>query len=383
METNVFLTSCPDYAPEHVQTAVDRILAGFGGTSGIFGDLRGKTVFLKVNLISPVPPERAATTHPAVASAVARRLVEAGARVILGDTCTTANTEAALDRLYRITGMAEAAAGSGAELLRSTEHRTVENPTGLVGRSFDLIAPALDADFIISCAKLKTHGLAYYTGAVKNLFGCIPGLEKAGTHAAHPDKEEFHRLICDLCDYLCPTFSIVDGVVGMEGPGPSNGSPKEAGVLGGAKNPYALDLAMCECISLSPTSVPVLREGVRRGWIPRTANDLTLTGTDLASLRTVFRPAVGGRRVGLAALAVDKVIPPRLITKLREWRSPWPRMTEACVRCGKCAEICPRQTITVESDRAKPDYSRCIRCYCCQEICPADAIKLGRRPRHD
>ncbi len=378
MDDRVFLASCPDYSPDRVQSAVDRILDGFGGTAGIFGELRGRTVFLKVNLVSPVPPERAVTTHPAVAAALARRLAEAGARVVIGDTCTTANTEAALDRLYRITGMTEAAEASGAELMRSTEHRQVKAGN----RTFDLMTAVLDADFLVSCAKLKTHGLAYYTGAVKNLFGCIPGLEKGGTHAANPNKQQFFSVICDLCDFLSPAFSLVDGVVGMEGPGPSNGYPKAAKVLGGAVNPYALDLAMCECVSFSPASVPVLREGEQRGRIPDRASRLTLLGDELSSLKTVFQPAVGGRSVGVIALALGKVIPSQVIVSLREQRAPWPRMTEACVRCGKCAEICPRHTITVGSDRAWPDYSRCIRCYCCQEVCPADAIRLGRRPRH-
>ena len=374
MDKRVYLAECRDYSTANVTEAVGRVLDGFGGTGGIFGELGGKKVFLKVNLLSPVPPERAVTTHPAVAEALAKILADAGAEVTIGDSGTTSCSEQALSRLYRVTGMEQAAANSGAKLVRTISHRRTE-----LG-SLSVMAEALESDFVISVAKLKTHGLAYYTGAVKNLFGCIPGLEKAATHASHPDGRRFNRLLCDLCELIRPAFSIVDGVVGMEGAGPMNGSPKEVGVIGGAVNPYALDLAMCECVCFAPRSVPVLAFAAEDRLIPRSARELELLGgCGFERFKTAFVPAAGGSSVDLASLILGKIAPRRLREAIRERRSPWPVFGERCVGCGQCVKICPRGTISLASGRAQPDYSRCIRCYCCQEICPADAIELARR----
>ena len=380
MDRRVYLAECRDYSAASVKEAVGQVLDGFGGTGGIFRDLTHKKVFIKVNLLSAVPPERAVTTHPAVVEALAQILIDAGAEVTIGDSGTTSAGEQALRRLYRVTGMEEVAQRTGAQLALSVSPRRAEYPAGKVCRSFNIISPVLDADFVISAAKLKTHGLAYYTGAVKNLFGCIPGLEKAGTHASHPDKRRFNRLLCDLCGLVAPAFSIVDGVVGMEGAGPLNGNPKEVGVIGGAVNPYALDLAMCECVSFSPRSIPVLSFAADDRLVPRSAQELDLLGgCETSRFKTEFVPATGGKSVGLAALALGKLAPHRLREAIRERRSPWPLFGDGCVGCGHCAEICPRRTISLSGGKAHPDYTACIRCYCCQEICPAGAITLVRR----
>jgi len=261
----------------------------------------------------------------------------------------------------------------------TTTSRRVEFPDGKAANTFNIITPALDCDFIISASKLKTHGLSYYTGAVKNLFGCIPGLEKAGTHASHPDKNRFNRLLCDLCELLRPAFSITDGVVGMEGAGPTNGTPKAANVIGGAINPYALDLAMCECVSFAAGSVPVLTAAARDGLVPRSARELELIGDRFEPFKTTFTPAAGGSTTGLLSLASGKLLPAALREYIREKRSPWPVFGESCIGCGKCAEICPRQVITLTNGKAQADYTSCIRCYCCQEMCPIGAITLQRR----
>jgi len=101
-------------------------------------------------------------------------------------------------------------------------------------------------------------------------------------------------------------------------------------------------------------------------------------GADLADIEVVG----SGREVRLS------FIPPHNLESLEGRVHPWlvklgrsqlttrPVITAGCVGCGRCAEHCPPQAMTVIGGRVKIDYSRCIRCYCCQELCPADAVRL-------
>ena len=59
---------------------------------------------------------------------------------------------------------------------------------------------------------------------------------------------------------------------------------------------------------------------------------------------------------------------------------PVPRVDiSKCVGCGRCAESCPQQIITIENKRASIGHKNCISCFCCQEMCPAHAIFVKRK----
>lgn len=376
MDKRVFLAGCDEYTEQKVFSAVHRVLEGFGGAEG-FG-VRGKKVLIKSNLLGAHEPSKAVTTHPLVVEALAREFLAAGAEVTIADSPGGPYNEPLLARCYRITGMETAAKNSGASLNFDTSHRRVACD-GEYAKEFDILTPVLEADLVISAAKLKTHGLAYYTGAVKNLYGCIPGLDKAALHAVYADKRVFNRVLVDLCELVKPGFSIVDGVIGMEGPGPSGGTPKFAGVIGGALNPYALDLAMCDVATLPAKLVPMLGEAASRGLCPNDASELDHIGDSPAAYRTEFKPAVGVNKGNNSMGFFASFILPRKVREaIRDRRSPYPVIQQNCVGCGKCAEICPRQIVKIEQKRAVIDYSACIRCYCCHEMCPARAIELKR-----
>lgn len=381
MDNRVFLAGCAEYTEASVFEAVHRMLEGFGGASGF--DVKDKKVLIKANLLGAHEPEKAVTTHPLVIEALAREFIAAGARVTIADSPGGPYSEALLRRCYRITGMERAAERSGASLSFDTTHRRVDC-SGEYCKAFDIITPVLEADFVISAAKLKTHGLAYYTGAVKNLYGCIPGLDKAAMHATYADKRVFNRVLVDLCELVRPGFSVVDGVIGMEGPGPSGGTPKFAGVIGGAVNPYALDLAMCDVAALPAKLVPMLGEAMARGLCPADAKALEYIGEKPDAYRTEFKPAIGVNR-GKNSLTffASHVLPRKMREAMRDRRSPYPVIQSGCVGCGRCAEICPRSVVKLDSGRAKIDYSGCIRCYCCHEMCPARAIELKRGRPND
>ena len=138
--------------------------------------------------------------------------------------------EAVLRSLYEKTGMAAAAAAAGAELSMDSSTRTVSLPEGKVLRQAEIITPVAEADGVIDLCKMKTHVLMSMTGAVKNLFGVIPGLSKVGYHATHPDHETFADVLLDLTGYVKPRLSLMDGILAMEGDGPgSSGTPGRRG----------------------------------------------------------------------------------------------------------------------------------------------------------
>ena len=377
MDKTVSIVYCDSYDTENVDRAVHRLFESFGSISSL--NLGGKRVLLKVNLLSANKPEDAVTTHPAIVAAVARVLIDAGAEVIIGDSPGGVYTQASLSRVYRVCGMEQAARVSGAKLNYDLSYRRVSFPEGKLAQEFDIISPALDADVIFSVCKLKIHGLSYYTGAVKNLFGTIPGLEKAAFHSRFPNRDRFNSVLVDICQLNKPYFSIIDGVIGMEGDGPSGGDPKFVGVIGASFNPYALDMAMCDLVSLPPSQVPVITEAISRGLIPVKVSSLTFIGDDREQRRTRFRPPASGGRSGPLSILLRHILPKRISNSLQSIWSPWPIITDRCIACKKCVEICPRQIITIENDRAVPDYIGCIRCYCCHEICPVNAIDLLRK----
>lgn len=381
MQKKVYLSECKDYRTENVDNAVKRALSAFDLPGSI--DPKGKKVVIKVNLLSAKKPDKAVTTHPEVVASIAREFINAGSEVIIADSPGGLYNQGVMQTVYSTCGMNTAAEESGAKLNFDMGHRSVNFPQGKYAKEFNIISPVLDADFIINVAKLKTHGLAYFTGAVKNLFGTIPGLEKAGFHSKYPNKYKFNGVLIDICEYIKPGISFVDGVIGMEGAGPSGGKVKHVGVIGASLNPYALDLAMSDLVSLPKSKIPILKEATIQELVPEDVGKLEFMGDDPKKFKTTFQPAIEGEARGnpIIFLIVRYLLPNKWKEGLSNKLTPWPKMLDNCIACGKCVEICPRQVIKIEKGKAKPDYSGCIRCYCCHEVCPVQAIDLVKKSK--
>ena len=355
MEHRVFIAKCDDY--EKVTEAVERVLDAFGGveellglTSGSSG--AGKKVLIKPNLLMPRKPEDATTTHPAVVEAVCAAFVKAGADVSIIDSTGGPHTKFVLKLLYGKTGMRDATEKSGAKLSFNTKSKKVSFPEGRILQKFALLAPVLDADLVISLAKAKTHGFMAMTGAVKNMFGCIPGMGKPNLHRKYPKREDFAGMLVDICAFIKPGLSIVDGIYGMEGPGPAGGDPKLLGAVFGGISPYAVDLAQCHLMGLRTDSIYTIAEAVSRGLSPSDPTELQWLGDDKEPLRSNFKPA--SKHKGDAV----------------------PKIKENCTGCGDCMRICPAKCIKMENKLAVIKERDCIRCYCCHEFCTFKAIDL-------
>lgn len=374
----VYLKSGLSYEDtDGLAAAVETLFAQSEAAKRLGPDTR---VLLKPNLLGKHTPDQAVTTHPAVVAAVAQALHRRGVRSItLADSPGGLYNEPNMRGIYRASGLAEVCAAHQIDLWQKTSFG--ERPAG--GRlvaAFSLIDPVLDCDFLINLPKLKTHVMTGMTCAVKNLFGCVPGLQKAELHMRFPQREAFGTMLCDLCGCVKPDLTVADGIVAMEGDGPSGGSPRALGLLLGGEDPFLLDLAAAAVIGIEPAAVPYLAVAIAAGRCPSAFDPAALAPcSDALCPAENFKLPASFAPMNFAA---SVPAPLRWAMPLAvRMAAPRPRITRsACVGCGKCAEICPGHTITLADKKAKIDPAGCIRCFCCHEMCPAKAIKVRGLP---
>ncbi|HOG45623.1 MAG TPA: DUF362 domain-containing protein [Anaerolineae bacterium] len=403
----VALVECDDYAPEHVEAALRRAVDLLGGLGRYVRP--GMRVALKPNLLRAMPPEAATTTHPSVVRAVVRLVQECGATAVIADSPGGPFTPALLRRLYEKTGMRQVAEETGAELNYDTAVARVPNPEGGLLRLVEVIAAVAGADVVINLPKLKTHNLTRLTVATKNLFGVIPGVTKLGYHAKLQDALAFSQGLIDILRCVRPVLSIVDGIVAMDGNGPSGGDPFDGRVLLAGADAVAVDVVAMALVGWEPLTMPAIKVAVEWGLATGRVEDIELLGDPLEGLRFAgFRPgsattvdpgllphglqrlllplieahAVDGRRAGSGEVAAESLDVGTVPAGIRRWATRQlvvaPQAGARCTGCGYCAEHCPVAAIVVNGRRAHMDPKRCIRCYCCHELCPQLAVELHR-----
>ena len=217
-EYPIAFAGAEDYTPEIISPALTRAAEASGFTREM---VAGRRVLLKPNLLMKRRPEEATTTHPLVVEAAARLLLDWGAsEVTIADSPGGPYTRPLLHSIYETCGMTAAARQSGARLNEDTGFTTLRREENRLVREFSIINPVAEADLVVSVCKLKTHSMTTLSGGVKNLFGCIPGLQKPELHLRFPEKADFGEMLVDLALTVKPALTIVDAVVGMEGDGP-------------------------------------------------------------------------------------------------------------------------------------------------------------------
>ncbi len=373
----VSLTRCRAYDPTRMGEALARVLAPLGGMEAFVRP--GERIALKPNLLMGAAPDKGVTTHPAVVEAVAVAVREAGATPVLVESPGSGipYTAATLRRVYRHTGMHSMAERIGLELNVDTRVRAVSHPEARLAKRLDVLAPLLEVDGLISLPKLKTHYFMTFTGAVKNLFGAVPGFAKPGYHAKLEDPARFADMLLDIVTLLRPRLSLMDAVVGLEGDGPGlAGRARQIGLLMASADPVVLDAVACAVVGIAPEQVPVLVAARRRGLWSGAVEDVAVVGGELHAHRIdgFAVPQRAADPAGLGpAVRFERIVRPLV----RELFSPRPRpRQDRCTGCGTCRRACPRQAIAVRGRLARVDDHLCIGCYCCHELCPQAAIDL-------
>jgi ferredoxin len=209
---------------------------------------------------------------------------------------------------------------------------------------------------------------------VKNLFGCIPGLEKAQYHLKVPERADFGDMLVDLMIACKPKLAVMDAIVGMEGDGPAGGTPRQIGAILASPDSVALDVVASSMAGLEPLEVYTNKAAALRALGPSTVSEVEVVGTDWRELAP--------SDFDLPPRDVTARMPAWLGKRLRRWATARPYMASIgyCNRCKKCQDNCPVGAIIVGEDGPVFDDTKCIRCYCCQELCPPQAIGLTTPP---
>lgn len=369
----VSLIKCDDYDYGRVKDAVENSFNNLGGIDNYINP--GERVLLKLNLLMKKRPEEATTTHPVFVKALADVLIKYGAEVIIGDSPGGPFNTSVLKGVYKACGIEEIAEEVGAQLNYNTNAVEMKNEGGLILKKIRAIEVLEDVDKVISVSKLKTHGMMLFTGAVKNMFGIVAGLEKAEYHVRMPNYVDFSNALVDICLAAKPILSFMDGIVGMEGAGPSAGDPRHIGVVIASKSPYHLDVVAAHIIGLDAERIPTVQRCIERGICKGNFEDIELSGDSIKEfvIRDFVVPEI--RSIDL----LDGKIPKFLREILNGLMQPKPIfLHNKCVGCSDCAENCPPRIIEMINNRPEVDLEECIRCFCCQELCPVKAVEIHR-----
>lgn len=331
---------------------------------------RSKRVLLKPNLLGAFPPERAVTTHPALLEAMVRHFLELGKEVWIGDSPGgTANVE----QVWKVCGLSELAERYPVKLVNLST-------SGFRELSWEGIPVKISEVFwqcgiVINIAKYKTHGLVGFTGALKNLYGLVPGLVKSDYHGRYPNSLDFSQLLLALYGLTRNrlSYSFIDGILGMDGIGPSGGRARDFGLLLGARCVSALDFAAARMMGFRLDDIPYLGEALQmdgvlpsRVRVPTSFRDFKLPDVDIRAVRFSNRFL---RRIPRAAHHL-----------VERYYSKRPVISDRCLKCGICVQSCPVQAISAPGKFSLPriDPKKCIKCMCCHEMCPHGAVDIHK-----
>jgi uncharacterized protein (DUF362 family) len=266
---SVSFVRATSYDHAELTAALQDLLAPLGGIAAFVKP--GDRVLLKPNLLTGARPGRECTTRPEVVYCVAQLVQAAGGQPFIGDGPAFGSAR----------GVALA---NGYEPIVEALKLPIIDFQGrryeTVGQTVDpdkagfahllLSKEAMEADVVINLPKVKSHVQLTLTLGVKNLFGCVPGKMKAWWHLeAGKDSQRFGNMLVETARTINPDLTILDGIIGHQGNGPSQGEPRPLGLLAASPHVFALDRAMLEVLATDPAQVPTVAASQRLGVCPQ------------------------------------------------------------------------------------------------------------------
>ncbi|MGL5080635.1 MAG: DUF362 domain-containing protein [Microcoleaceae cyanobacterium] len=259
--TTVSLIQASSYESEDLRSDLDSLLAPLGGIARVVKS--GDRVLLKPNLLTGSRPTRECVTRPEMVAEVARMVLDVGGKPFLGDSPAFGSALG----VATANGYLPWLEPLGVPVVEFRSQR-YQSPS----QDFNhlrLGKEAMEADVVINLPKVKSHAQLTLTLGVKNLFGCVPGKMKAWWHLeAGKDVNRFGAMLVETARMIQPDLTIMDGIIGHQGNGPSGGEPRFLGVLGAAQNVFALDRAWVEILKVDPTRVPTIAAAQRLELCP-------------------------------------------------------------------------------------------------------------------
>lgn len=361
--SKVSIVRCPDYSD--TKKAIAEALDLLGGLEKIIQP--GDRVLLKPNILAASPLESAVTTHPSLVASMCEFVLQAGGKPIVGDGAGISRPEAT-SKALKVSGIEEAARQAGARVVNfeTAGFTLVDIPDSLQFRKLYIANPVLEADVLISLPKLKTHELTYYTGAVKNFFGTLPLRCRKEIHLLGK-RDLFGEAVADVYSAVRPSFAVMDGIMGMEGNGPSHGKPVNSGVILASPDCVSLDIVAAEMIGFDPLKIPTTAGAVKKGFGNQCP---VVVGTPLKKVKMKFKQSSGGVCTA----------PSFLTRSLGKYYNIYPGINRRkCTRCGACYLNCsPHAVERLEDGSFRINQEKCILCYCCRELCPNNAVEIKK-----
>ena len=363
MPSTVAVVGCSSYDRDGVGRAVRRALDLIGGLSAIIKT--GDRVLVEPNLLTARAPERATTTHPEVVAAAVEAVQAAGGRPLIGDS--PGSTRGDIERVWSETGMRRVSERTGAPLVNfeaGGPHRASVN-----GRIYYIAREAREVDLIVNVPKIKTHSLTLFTGAVKNMFGVVPGFRKRETHLEYPKVKPFCRALVDIFSLAVPAVTLMDAVEGMDGDGPAAGRKRPVGLLLAGRDAVAVDAVAGTIVGFSPGEIRTCQIAAERDLGVADPAHIRLLGDDPGEMG--IEPFARPRS------DMTRLVPTSLVHLLRRFIYTRPRIVaERCTNCNTCVKSCPTGALSQGRPTPRFESRRCISCLCCHELCPESAIEL-------
>ncbi len=345
----VVIVKCKSYNQKEVDRAITKLLnlLDFG-----VDEYKNKKVLIKPNVVGLFDEnQEAIITNINIVKSIAKRFDNS----LIGESSFT-NTEIAL-RKTGYFGLKNIVVLEEKKLIK------INDKNAKILKSFYLPEIVKKADLIVNVPKMKTHTLTKMTGAIKNLYGCIPGGLKQVYHKKAKGDEQFSNLLLDIYQNIKPGLNIMDAVVCMEGEGPTSGKPRKVGFLIASRNAVALDITSSRIMGYNPKEILAIKEAEKRfGKL-----SIKVVGEKIKNLH--FKKPLSYKKKAVKAM-LKELVEEKIVCD-----------TKKCSKCASCFKHCPVKAISM-NPFPEIDTGKCIRCFCCIEVCPTNAMHLEKLKRN-